>query len=254
MIAKFGVPPASIPDYLALVGDSSDGYPGLAGLGREVGGGGAREVWAHRKHSGGLAHVGRELRATGRALRRPRKRSRAGDVVSRSGHAAHGYSSVRFGGRARVAWSDAGVPGGQDAARLGAGFPIGSVERMNLNPTKRDSRTGGCGSGIADDRACRAGASAGQHAAIFSGILREAGEDLRRRDQSRARRVRSAAPPDARRAAVARVDAAHRAGAREGLHGGGARSARLRRQQQAARRRRTTPTTRSARWRSIRSK
>jgi 5'-3' exonuclease len=33
VIAKFGVPPASIPDYLALVGDSADGYPGLAGWG-----------------------------------------------------------------------------------------------------------------------------------------------------------------------------------------------------------------------------
>ena len=33
VIAKFGVPPASIPDYLALVGDSSDGYPGLEGWG-----------------------------------------------------------------------------------------------------------------------------------------------------------------------------------------------------------------------------
>jgi 5'-3' exonuclease len=31
--AKFGVPPASIPDYLALVGDSADGYPGLRGWG-----------------------------------------------------------------------------------------------------------------------------------------------------------------------------------------------------------------------------
>jgi 5'-3' exonuclease len=31
--AKFGVGPASIPDYLALVGDSSDGYPGLPGWG-----------------------------------------------------------------------------------------------------------------------------------------------------------------------------------------------------------------------------
>ena len=31
--AKFGVKPASIPDYLALVGDSSDGYPGLSGWG-----------------------------------------------------------------------------------------------------------------------------------------------------------------------------------------------------------------------------
>jgi len=31
--AKFGVQPASIPDYLALVGDTSDGYPGLKGWG-----------------------------------------------------------------------------------------------------------------------------------------------------------------------------------------------------------------------------
>jgi len=33
VVKKFGVPPASIADYLALVGDSSDGYPGLAGWG-----------------------------------------------------------------------------------------------------------------------------------------------------------------------------------------------------------------------------
>jgi 5'-3' exonuclease len=31
--SKFGVPPASIPDYLALVGDSADGFPGLPGWG-----------------------------------------------------------------------------------------------------------------------------------------------------------------------------------------------------------------------------
>jgi 5'-3' exonuclease len=31
--ARFGVAPASIPDYLALVGDSADGYPGLRGWG-----------------------------------------------------------------------------------------------------------------------------------------------------------------------------------------------------------------------------
>src|SRR5262245_49320752 len=30
---KFGVPPALIPDYLALVGDSADGYPGISGIG-----------------------------------------------------------------------------------------------------------------------------------------------------------------------------------------------------------------------------
>jgi 5'-3' exonuclease len=31
--AKFGVSPELIPDYLALVGDSADGYPGMAGIG-----------------------------------------------------------------------------------------------------------------------------------------------------------------------------------------------------------------------------
>jgi 5'-3' exonuclease len=31
--AKFGVQPEFIPDYLALVGDSADGYPGITGLG-----------------------------------------------------------------------------------------------------------------------------------------------------------------------------------------------------------------------------
>ena len=33
VMAKFGVPPASMADYLALVGDASDGYPGLPGWG-----------------------------------------------------------------------------------------------------------------------------------------------------------------------------------------------------------------------------
>jgi 5'-3' exonuclease len=33
VVAKFGVEPGSIPDYLALVGDSADGFPGLPGWG-----------------------------------------------------------------------------------------------------------------------------------------------------------------------------------------------------------------------------
>jgi 5'-3' exonuclease len=33
IVEKFGVLPASIPDYLALVGDAADGYPGLTGWG-----------------------------------------------------------------------------------------------------------------------------------------------------------------------------------------------------------------------------
>jgi 5'-3' exonuclease len=44
--AKFGVRPASIPDYLALVGDSADGYPGLPGWGARS----AAAVLAHYGH------------------------------------------------------------------------------------------------------------------------------------------------------------------------------------------------------------
>ena len=33
VLAKFGVPPAFIADYLALVGDAADGYPGVTGVG-----------------------------------------------------------------------------------------------------------------------------------------------------------------------------------------------------------------------------
>jgi 5'-3' exonuclease len=34
--AKYGVDPVHIPDYLALVGDSADGYPGIAGIGTKT--------------------------------------------------------------------------------------------------------------------------------------------------------------------------------------------------------------------------
>ncbi|HJU75389.1 MAG TPA: 5'-3' exonuclease H3TH domain-containing protein [Gemmatimonadaceae bacterium] len=46
VIAKFGVPPASIPDWLALVGDSADGYPGIPGWGAKS----AAAILAHYKH------------------------------------------------------------------------------------------------------------------------------------------------------------------------------------------------------------
>lgn len=46
IIKKFGVEPQSIPDYLALVGDSSDGFPGLPGWGAKS----ASAVLARWKH------------------------------------------------------------------------------------------------------------------------------------------------------------------------------------------------------------
>ncbi len=44
--AKFGVDPTSIPDWLALVGDSADGFPGIAGWGKKT----AAVVLAHYGH------------------------------------------------------------------------------------------------------------------------------------------------------------------------------------------------------------
>lgn len=46
VIAKFGVGPESIPDYLALVGDSADGFPGIKG-------------WGAKSAAGVLARYGR---------------------------------------------------------------------------------------------------------------------------------------------------------------------------------------------------
>ena len=48
--AKFGVKPASIPDFLALTGDSADGYPGIAGWGQK----GAATVLSHYEHLEGI--------------------------------------------------------------------------------------------------------------------------------------------------------------------------------------------------------
>lgn len=46
VIEKFGVHPQSIPDWLALVGDSADGYPGIPGWGAKS----AAVVLSHYKH------------------------------------------------------------------------------------------------------------------------------------------------------------------------------------------------------------
>jgi len=46
IVAKFGVKPASIPDYLAVTGDSADGYPGLSGWGAKA----AAVTFSHYPH------------------------------------------------------------------------------------------------------------------------------------------------------------------------------------------------------------
>ncbi len=57
VIGKFGVPPASIPDWLALVGDSADGFPGIPGWGAKS----AATVLARYEHLGAIPDDPAEL-------------------------------------------------------------------------------------------------------------------------------------------------------------------------------------------------
>ena len=94
VVQKFGVSPASIPDYLALVGDAADGYPGLAGLGSEIVGRRARQVRASRIHSGGLARVARERRQRRCPRTHALERARPRAAVPNAGHAPDRHRAV----------------------------------------------------------------------------------------------------------------------------------------------------------------
>ena len=77
--AKFGVGPASIADYLALVGDTADGFPGLGRVGSEERCDRARQVRLDRRHPGVVGRLGpagtaRRREVGGHAPRPPRAR------------------------------------------------------------------------------------------------------------------------------------------------------------------------------------
>ena len=63
---KFGVDPASIPDYLALVGDSADGFPGLPGWGASS----SALVLAHYRHLDAVPAVATDWAVSVRNARR----------------------------------------------------------------------------------------------------------------------------------------------------------------------------------------
>jgi 5'-3' exonuclease len=60
VIAKFGVRPESIPDYLALVGDAADGFPGLPGWGAKS----AAKLLARYRHLEAIPPIAREWDVT----------------------------------------------------------------------------------------------------------------------------------------------------------------------------------------------
>lgn len=63
---KYGVKPASIPDWLALVGDSADGYPGIPGWGAKS----TSAVLARFEH---IESIPQDLEAWGMSLGRAKK-------------------------------------------------------------------------------------------------------------------------------------------------------------------------------------
>jgi 5'-3' exonuclease len=63
--ARFGVKPASIPDYLAVVGDSADGYPGVVGWGEKA----AAAVLSQYRH---LENIPKDWREWPSSIRRAR--------------------------------------------------------------------------------------------------------------------------------------------------------------------------------------
>jgi 5'-3' exonuclease len=65
VVEKFGVGPQSIPDYLAVVGDSADGFPGVKGWGAKA----AAAVLSHYPH---LEDIPKDLREWHPSIRKAR--------------------------------------------------------------------------------------------------------------------------------------------------------------------------------------
>ncbi len=74
VVDKFGVRPASIPDYLALVGDSADGFPGIPGWGAKS----TSTVLAHYEHLEAIPLRSQPWDVTVRGAARLQERLRAG--------------------------------------------------------------------------------------------------------------------------------------------------------------------------------
>jgi 5'-3' exonuclease len=68
VVAKFGVRPQSIPDYLAVVGDSADGFPGVKGWGEKA----AAEVLSRYPH---LEDIPKDWQKWHTSIRRARQLS-----------------------------------------------------------------------------------------------------------------------------------------------------------------------------------
>ena len=128
---KFGVTPASIPDYLALVGDSADGFPGLPGWGAKSAATGAGPLRPDRGDPGQSRGLGRAPARCGAARGHAGRESRRGPALPAAGHP--GRRRARGGtGRGLALARAARARGPRDDRRGGLAAPAGAIGELAL--------------------------------------------------------------------------------------------------------------------------
>jgi 5'-3' exonuclease len=132
VVEKFGVTPASIPDYLALVGDSADGYPGLPGWG-------AKSTAAVLRHYPHIDQIPDEVSSWAPALRREVKGcARLAATLSTSRHAAQLFRRLAtlvvdrdlLGSVEELRWTGPSKAFSEVCARLGADGLVARATRL----------------------------------------------------------------------------------------------------------------------------
>ncbi len=117
VVAKFGVPPSSIPDYLALVGDSADGFPGIPGWGAKS----TAAVLARYRHLERIPVSGHDWDV---AVRGKARLARALDENRESARLFRDLATLRdvgalFADVGELEWTGAGTSFTEVAAALG---------------------------------------------------------------------------------------------------------------------------------------
>ena len=101
--AKWGVAPASIPDWLALVGDSADGYPGLPGWGEKSASALLAEYHTIESIPDDEGRWRVKVRGAARLASVLREQRADAMLFKRAGHPAHRRPGLRIAGRPGVA-------------------------------------------------------------------------------------------------------------------------------------------------------
>ena len=136
MLEKFGVPPAQIADYLALVGDTSDNIPGVAGVGPKTA---AKWLAEHGSLEGVIAKAGElkpeRFRAVVAADADRLRRNRTITTLNLKLAPVPTERAARAAGRAvppAGGDGDEDGPGGRAEALHGAGAVLRTVRRNTL--------------------------------------------------------------------------------------------------------------------------